>query len=530
MNMINYIKKKIAKKKAKYQQRNFTAAKKQFANDLTYFIPNTPNENTGIVLIQLVKDYEYLVKLLATAKAIAEDKNLKINFYDVSWTAHIGWGKFRKKTSFFKSKPVLEKVIGKLNSEVIFYCEDLFENQNLIKSKLTEILKNLNSPEDLLKLKFESIDVGDLIYDTYLRYFHQVDVKEINNEIEKIIEIALNIYYNFKETLSKHPIKALVNTYTTYIEHGITARICLEEGIDVYTVGSFSYRIQKITKDFPYHQINHTLFSPNKDIKSAQLKTAENIITSRFTGKIDAATSYMRESAFKIQALNEDVKKLFEINKRNIIIYPHCFYDSQHINRQLLYPNLYQYLEQLLQNLISIENTSVFIKPHPNGIEGTKEKTIDLVKSFNVSHFHILDETVSNNNIIDLKPDLICTYRGTVGLEMAYFNIPTVALNDNMYVNFNFVHTCNSIEEYYAIVKGEKETSINFDKNQIYSFYYQAYLDKLATFDDTEIMKLLHSFNGATYNDNYLTHLKSNNFNYSELFASYLNGYNLTKN
>lgn len=528
--MFEYIKKKIAKKKAKYELRNFTLAKRRFSNELALFKPKMKS-NSGTVLIQLVRDYEYLLKLVAAAKPIADEKNLKFDFYDVSWTANIGWSKFRYQEKHYpKKKPLSQKIIRKLDADVIFYCEDKFKNQEFIKSELDKILKEIKTPEDILSIKIDTILVGDLIYDTYLRYFHQVNVTSVNDDMIKIIEIALNIFYNFKEVLKTNNIKVLVNTYTTYVEHGITARICLNENIDVYTVGSLSYRIQKINNDFPYHQINHTEFSPNKSIDASQLKIAEDIITSRFTGKIDAATSYMRESAFKVKEIDEHVKQLFNKRKRNIIVYPHCFYDSQHINRQLLYPNLYQYLEQLLQNLADVTDTSVFIKPHPNGIQGTKEKTIDLVNSFNIDHFYILEDSVSNNNIIDLKPDLICTYRGTVGLEMAYFNIPSIAMNDNMYVNFDFVHTCESVQEYYAIAKGEKQANINFDKKQIYSFYYQAYLDKLSSFNDGDIINLLQAFNGDTYNDAYLKHLIKNKFNYSKLSESYKNGYLQIKN
>ena len=77
-----------------------------------------------------------------------------------------------------------------------------------------------------------------------------------------------------------------------------------------------------------------------------------------------------------------------------------------------------------------------------------------------------------------MKPDLIATARGTISIEMAYMSIPVVALYDNPYINFHFVHTCYSTNEYYDIINGIKNPIINYDKNQILSFYYQYFLEQ----------------------------------------------------
>ena len=152
-----------------------------------------------------------------------------------------------------------------------------------------------------------------------------------------------------------------------------------------------------------------------------------------------------------------------------------------------------------------MKDTSVFIKLHPNAVIGCREEAIELVDSFNLDHFHILDENVSNRNIIELRPDLICTARGTVGIEMAYFEIPTVALYDNMYTNFNFVHTCHDLLSYFSILRGERNTEIDFDKEKIISFYYQAYNEKLPQ-EQNNIFDILasYTFKYDTSSDQYL--------------------------
>ena len=105
---------------------------------------------------------------------------------------------------------------------------------------------------------------------------------------------------------------------------------------------------------------------------------------------------------------------------------------------------------------------------------------------------------------------------------MAYHNIPTVALFDNIYVNFNFVHSCNNLEDYYSIIKGKKNVEINFDKKHIYKFYYLAFL-KNTNYDIKSIFSLLHNNSINTYNEKYLAYLNKININnyYLELSTTY---------
>jgi hypothetical protein len=510
-----------------YKDEKLNSVQKQFLEKLSFYKSDTKGDN-GVLLVQMVEGYEYAVKLAVAAKALAKKNNLQVFLYNPSWFVWIGWGKIRSKLSRYLIKSKSEKIYRAFGNSVVFEAEDKYQDQAFIKAKLQEITRDVISVEAVLFIKFEDVLVGDLIYDTYLRYFHKPTIEKIDADVIKIIEIALNLYYNFKLFIKSNNIKALLNTYSSYIHHGITARICLNSNIEVYTLGSYSYIIQKISKEFPYHQINHTLFSPDKVLSQQQLEEAKKIFTSRFEGKIDAATSYMKQSAFSDKPLNPAIKELFSQKQRNIVIYVHDFYDSPHIYRVLQFSDLYQFLKKTLEELIALENASVFIKIHPNGIEGCKEKTIELVHSFNTTHFHILDETVSNLHILELKPDLIVTAMGTVGMEMAYFEIPTVALHDNIYTNFNFVHTCHNKEEFFSIIKGQTKPVVNFTKEKIYSFYYQAYLEKIAD-KKTHILNLLHSSQYPANTDNYLQFVLANskelfNNDFVELYGNALNG------
>jgi hypothetical protein len=488
-----------------------SATTNDFKSSLEFFKPKNTNAQ-GIVLVQLVKDYENTIKFATAAKLIAEQKNLEVHFYEVDWTSKIGWGSPYQKLYKRFFTPSIEKVCQAFGGKVMLDYSDDFQDLNFIHAKLNHYKSYLKTKEQILEIKFDSILVGDLIYDTYLRYFHQPTIEEINENVLTTIEIALHVFYSFSHFIEKNKqIKCLINVYSSYIDHGISARICLEKNIEVYTVGSYSYLIQQLKKDFPYHQINHTLFNADKQLSEAEFELAKSTFTARFEGKIDAATSYMRSSAFSEQKIPAELVAKFQKRKRNVVIYVHDFYDSPHVNRMLQFADLFQFLKQTLEALLNLTDTTIFIKIHPNGIAGCKEKTIELVESYAKKHFQILDETVSNISIINLHPNLIATARGTVCLEMAYFEIPTVALYDNLYTNFNFTHTCYDLESFYKIIRGEKEPEIDFNKEKIIRFYYQAFLEKRMEVKGN-ILAELAAFKGDTYNDKYLKHVLSGEY------------------
>jgi len=487
------------------KKEKYTKKKKWFKDSLSYFKADAAGGNLydKILLVQMAKDFEFSLKLAAASNALANKYQLRVKLHDT----YVYWNRKEvliNRIHRFLFKNSYYSIHESFGNSVVFKNSDKYFDQKFIKNELYRIsnLLNKNKPEELLFLEFEGILVGDLIYDSYLRFYHKPTIVEINEDVIHVIENALNIFYNFRLFLKGNQIKGLVNIYTTYIQHGITARLCLASHINVYTV---AISLQKPSLDFPYHQINHTKFDKNRILSENQFALAKDRFESRFKGEIDAATNYMRTSAYSPQLISEDLKNKFQLRKRNVVIYMHEFYDSPHINRKLLFPDLYQYLKQTLSNLIDIQNTSVFIKLHPNAISGCKEQATEMVTSFNVEHFYIIDDKVSNLNIIDLKPDLVCTARGTVGIEMAYWGIPTVALFDNIYANFDFVHTCNTTEEYFSIIRGTQEPKIDFSKEKIVSFYYQAYMEQMPKISDN-IFNHLSSFTFRydTYSDDYL--------------------------
>ncbi len=157
--------------------------------------------------MQIVENYEYAIKLAAAGKSLADKNNLQIDFYNVL----IDWITDKKyKKSFYEraTKQKLNKIYQSFGNKIIFDNEKKYPDQTFIQKKLAEIKSRLdkNNGASILSLKFDDVLVGDLIYDTYLRFFHKPTLEKIDDEVIHIIEVALNVYYNFEQFLKSFKI------------------------------------------------------------------------------------------------------------------------------------------------------------------------------------------------------------------------------------------------------------------------------------------------------------------------------------
>jgi hypothetical protein len=50
---------------------------------------------------------------------------------------------------------------------------------------------------------------------------------------------------------------------------------------------------------------------------------------------------------------------------------------------------------------------------------------------------------------MQIRPDLILTARENIGRDMGYLKITNVALFDNVYTNFNFVHSSYNLKLFF---------------------------------------------------------------------------------
>ena len=175
----------------------------------------------------------------------------------------------------------------------------------------------------------DNIEIADLVIDTYLRFrpspFFDVD----DPFVLAIIRQALRDLDKSREYFECAQPSLYLTSYSTYLEHGIASRVALSLGITVECFGNLSQFAKTLTPEDPFHKPSCESYRRNFEKmsdKAEKLLEARDLLEARLSGSIDAATVYMRKSAYARKP-----EKLPESLKGSVVIFLHDFYDSPHV-------------------------------------------------------------------------------------------------------------------------------------------------------------------------------------------------------
>jgi len=433
-------------------------------------------ENKKVVLMQMVMDQTFYIKLAATANNIAKTKGANIGLYSVDtrtekdhYPNNFLWNNFLSKLFIER----LDKFYLAVGGKVLYKNINIYKDQEKVKTVFNEIKKNIKTNHDVLDVQIEGIKIGDLVYDTYLRFGNKTTVNISDPFLDDILIQSINVFYTSKDKLEEYDVIALVNSYTTYTKHGIIVRLCLSKNIPVYTpLCGYISLVHKVSKEFPGHGNNHFLYRKlfnALDHKEEIIKTHTALFEKRFQGVIDGATSYMKESAFS-SVKNPELDNVDWPN--TIVILAHCFFDSPHIYRDLIFPDFYEWITFTMDELAKQTKLTVLVKQHPNGLEQNNAIFDELRIKYKNTNIRFIDKKTSQLQIIQSRPKAIVTAYGTAASEFSYQGFPVLTIYDNPFTAFNFTHLANTVDEYKEMLGNITKLEAKQKREEIIEFYY----------------------------------------------------------
>lgn len=364
-----------------------------------------------------------------------------------------------------------ERAWGSNANRIGYRCPPIFRPFFDLKARLKSrvLWERWRENENDLSLIIDGIEVGDLIVDSYLRFRPSAKFNLHDPFVKYIIWQALRNIFEAKKYFEKNKPMFYLSTYTSYIEHGITARIALQNKIPVYTFGDIARFGKKITLEDSYHTINYSLFHRKfneLDKHQDRMSEAEAHLKKRLSGGIDPGISYMKKSAY-----SEIDSTLPSDFRGAVIIFLHDFYDNYHAYSDLIFQDFWQWICATIE-LLQKEGIKFFIKPHPNQINLNDAVISDLRKKYPNARW--LPSTLSNLCIAN--SGMICgiTAYGTVAHELAYMGIPTIGYGKHPHHSFGFCRTARTREEYFRMLKSPEVMPLSKIemKSQALKFYY----------------------------------------------------------
>ena len=186
-------------------------------------------------------------------------------------------------------------------------------------------------------------------------------------------------------------------------------------------------------------------------------------------------------------------KNIFKKNgKPNVVIMAHCFYDAPHAVGKFLFPDFYEWVMHL-GKLSNETDYNWYIKKHPHSVE--KKLNDKIVEKIILKYpkLQLLEEKVSNNEILNDNISLLLTVHGSSAYEFSYNKIPVILGSDNTsYKNYNFCYQPKNIKDFDYSVKNFREITFSYDKNEMLRYYYNLFLAFWNLIPQDEYYRITH--------------------------------------
>jgi hypothetical protein len=344
------------------------------------------------------------------------------------------------------------------------------DNIDLIsQEEIRSLFQGIKSPEELERFTYSDILIGDLIYDTFLRYtdFPTVDFKD--KTLFKIFSEAISLVVYWKNYFEQNNVSAVCISHCVYIS-AIPGRVGILSRAQVYQVTAES--IYRITQESPfaYTEFKNYKIDFRKLSESEQkrgLEKAKDRLERRFNGEIGVDMFYSTKSAYT-KSMKSDV--LAKTNKFKILVAVHDFFDSPHSYGDNFYPDFLIWLNRL-NDLSKKVDYEWYLKTHAD-IRGVGE---EVIKKFVAAsnNFKMVSAETSHHDLISEGIDCVLTVYGTIAME--YPALGKLAINaslNNPHVAYDFSITPDNRKNYEELILKLPQIKVSIDKNEIYEYYF----------------------------------------------------------
>jgi hypothetical protein len=396
------------------------------------------------------------------------------NFYFFSWIIYLTKNKIYNWLLFYK----WSKLYSALGISVIYNINFFKNNFILSKNKADIIFKNLKKKKSIIDIKYRGIKVGDLIYDSYIRYKKKPTVDMKDCYLKFLITKSIDCIDFCFSNLKKKNIKKYYTSYSSYINHGIVVRYFIKIGVQVVSSGSRFSFFKILKKNDTKHLPNFKLFNRKfhkLNSKRNKILLSQKLLKKKFLGKKDISSEYSDNISYKNKKINDKKIKIVDG-----VIFLHDFFDACHDFDGLLFNDFYEWTIFSL-DLIRKYNLKIGIKPHPNNIYESKKIILELKKKY--YDLIWIDAELSNYKIFNSKNIKFgISAVGSILYELAYFSKIGISAGYSPTISFNISQNPKNISEYQNLLINSSKIKNRYKirhKTDVCKIYYMYFLNDL---------------------------------------------------
>ena len=319
-----------------------------------------------------------------------------------------------------------------------------------------------------LNFKYKGVIVGDLIYDSYLRYNYKSSLNLNDDDFKNFFIKSINYFDEVTKIFQKFNVKAVFLSHTVYLPAYI-GRLALKKNSDFYCIG-ITHLIKLSKKDYyihnhkKYKKIFNSLSSIDK--KNGIAKARDEVVK-----RLEGVRSFNMEGLNKSPFHKKIDKKIIEnSSKIKVLVATQCLIDSPHAFGNWIFNDFVEWLEYI-GKISRITNYDWYIKPHPNNFRRNKEYVENYLKRY--PKFRLVPQDTSHYSLKG-KIDFVLTNWGNIGMDLALLKIKVINTNSNgRFGSFNFNLNPKNFSDYKeCILNLNKYKSFKINKREILESYF----------------------------------------------------------
>tara|TARA_B100000795_G_scaffold259395_1_gene234331 strand:+ start:385 stop:2112 length:1728 start_codon:yes stop_codon:yes gene_type:complete len=362
-----------------------------------------------------------------------------------------------------------------------------------------KLLNKIKSIDALLKLKIEKIEFGKTIYEQYLRFKKNPEIKNIVFDFYFFLSQALILNNQFKKIFINNNTY-LIQAETQYFPFSLSKQNALKYKNKIISKGgelsNISLKIFKNLKDSresrnrPSKELFELVY---KKLKKQKLKKLLNNSSRFFNLNVGKEIHQLikKEEKLILFKSKKDVNKHFgwNNNKPIVLILAHEFTEGNLSHSWNLFHNNFYWLEETIKKIKKIKNVNWIIKPHPSeNIHNSKIITFDIYNKLVNDELNI-KLFPSSHDIQDFYKfiSVVITSSGTAGHEYPIKSIPTIICGESNYSGFGFTLEPKSKKEYFYMLKKINKIK-KLDKETIKRCFAYNYLNKYVALEKIPLL------------------------------------------
>lgn len=319
---------------------------------------------------------------------------------------------------------------------------------------------------NILKIHYDGVQYGDIIYDTYLAENEVATVRKINLKMLKIISKCIFRHIKIKTVLQSGKYAGVLTSHQQGIGGGVMLRCALRYNYEAYlhtghhqsTMMRFYTLGQAKTgsphKPFP-SDVRETIKQLGSKLNEVFIKVFENEVAGK--GSIDGPNAFSKDHAYYTDRMlfNKDFK--LDANKKNVFVMLHAFNDHPHTTfRWMIFKDYYNWFIKTLKFAKKDSRVNWIFKQHPS-IKNYPARDVNFEQLFLGCPDNVIyigeDRQIDTRSLIYCA-DSIVTCHSSAGFELpAMGAIPSITAGDNAYSELNFVQEPKTETEYFEILK-----------------------------------------------------------------------------